>query len=156
MWHEEKPSQPLHLQPACFRLLCPSCKIVVALSLQDQSANCLCLQVVCFQCQTIFALVQLAADEYHHVVGWWGRLLKSVVVVDDSLEHCRKIDLNGTLSWSTITHATHHSPYDTAEDSIALAVPHDLTCVASVTHHSKLWLLLFVDWLVVMWIVTLV
>ena len=53
-------------------------------------------------------------------------------------------------------HTTSHLPYDATEDSVALAAPYDLTCAASasVTHRLEVWLLLFVDGLVVMWIVT--
>ena len=77
-----------------------------------------------------------------------------MVVVDNLLEHCREIDLYELLCWSTISHATSHSPYDAAEDSVALAAPYDLMCAVSVTHRSDVWLLLSVDCLFVVWNMT--
>ena len=66
-----------------------------------------------------------------------GRIIKAVVVVNDLLEHCREIYLNEPLCWSKIAHATSHSPYDVAEDSVAVAAPYGFTCAASVTHRSE-------------------
>ena len=77
-----------------------------------------------------------------------------MVDIHDLLVHYREIDLNEPLCWSTIAHATCHSPHVASEDSVALAAPHDLTSAALVTHHTEVWWLLFVDSLVVMWIMT--
>ena len=74
-----------------------------------------------------------------------GRILKALVFVNDLLEHFREIILNESLCWSTIVHAASHSSYDVMVDSVALAAPYDLMCVALVTHRSEVRLLLFVD-----------
>ena len=72
-------------------------------------------------------------------------MLKTVVVVDNSPEHCMEIDSIEPLCWSTIAHATSHSPHDAAEDNVVVDTPYDLMCATSVTHCLEVRLLLFVD-----------
>ena len=59
-----------------------------------------------------------------------GRILKALVVVDNSLEHCREIYLNEQLWLIRIAHATRLFPYYASEDSVALDAPYDLTCAS--------------------------